>query len=117
MQLSSLPGVEFWTRLKKLQILLLHDNPLHSLRCVNRLSYCANLNVLTMFDSPLALRPFYRHHVVNTVWSLKAFDYFVISDEEIIDGASFGGRFAARSSYFKISPCPETSVAIQALVS
>ena len=34
-----------------------------------------------------------RHHVVNSIWSLKALDRHVISDEEIIEDADFGGKY------------------------
>jgi hypothetical protein len=108
--LTSLPRAEFWTRLKKLQVLFLHDNPLSNFRTIDRLAACTSLTVLTIYDTALSLRPFCRHHVVNTIWSLKAVDNYVISDEEIIDGATFGGRFAALSPHFFIEPCRGATV-------
>ena len=99
--------MEFWSQLNKLQILFLHDNPLGNFRAVESLSACSNLTILTVFDSPLSLRPYYRHRIVNTVWSLKCLDHHVISDEEIIEDVTFGGRFAACSSHFVIKPCEE----------
>ena len=45
-----------------------------------------------------------------SIWSLKALDHFVISDEEIIEDIYLKGVFAALSTSFKIQsyvPCPK----------
>ena len=59
-----------------------------------------------MYDTPLSLKRNYRHHVVNSIWSLKALDHYVISDEEIIEDAVFGGRFGTLNDEFRIDLCP-----------
>lgn len=76
------------------------------------MSFCLSLTFLTLSDTPISVRRYYRHHVINTIWSLKALDRHVVSDEEIIEGARFGGRFSAQSqafqlpsSAFKVSRC------------
>ena len=48
----------------------------------------------------------FRHHVVNSIWTLKALDGFAISDEEIIEDAAFGGKFKALSPSFAVNLCP-----------
>ncbi|XP_048586886.1 leucine-rich repeat and IQ domain-containing protein 3 isoform X2 [Nematostella vectensis] len=61
-----------------------------------------SLSILTLYDTPLSLKPSYRHHVVNSLWSLKVLDRHVISDEEIIEDATFSGRFSALRPSFLI---------------
>ncbi len=67
-----------------------------------------SLCVLTMYDTPLSLKRNYRHHVVNSIWSIKALDNFVVSDEEIIEDAEFGGRFGQLHPSFALELCPPT---------
>ena len=62
-----------------------------------------SLSILTLYDTPLSLRPNYRHHVVNSLWPLKCLDNYVISDEEIIEDSSFGGHFAPLQPSFYVS--------------
>lgn len=102
-QLSDLPGITFWSTLRSLRFLFLHDNPIGQYENMQNLATCPNLTALTMFDTPLCLKRNYRHHVVNSIWSLKALDHFVISDEEIIEDAMFGGTFSANLQCFKIT--------------
>lgn len=59
-----------------------------------------------MYDTPLSLKRNYRHHVVNSIWSLKALDHHVVSDEEIIEDAMFGGKFATQHNGFYVNLCP-----------
>ncbi|KAK0063567.1 leucine-rich repeat and IQ domain-containing protein 3 [Biomphalaria pfeifferi] len=108
-QLITVPGLNFWSHLRNLQILHLHDNPLGKFEILKNLSSCSYLTLLTLYDTPLALKKNYRHHVVNSIWTLKALDHFVISDEEIIEDAVFNGRFQALSPPFKIILCPPTN--------
>ena len=35
------------------------------------ISGAPELTVLTLFDTPVSLTKHYRHHAVNTIWSLK----------------------------------------------
>ena len=70
-QLTILPGIAFWTGLRSLRFLHLHDNPLGKYENLQNLATCPNLLALTMFDTPLCLKRNYRHHVVNSIWSLK----------------------------------------------
>ncbi|KAH9500747.1 hypothetical protein Btru_076384, partial [Bulinus truncatus] len=107
--LISIPPVKFWSNLHNLQILHLHDNPLGKLEILQSLSSSSSLTLLTLYDTPLALKKNYRHHIVNSIWTLKALDHFVISDEEIIEDAVFSGRFEALSPPFRIHLCPPIS--------
>ncbi|XP_074858662.1 leucine-rich repeat and IQ domain-containing protein 3 [Carettochelys insculpta] len=84
-QILHLPGPMFWQGMKELNLLYLHDNGIGKLDIVHSLSFCPNLIGLTLFDTPLSLRIAYRHIVVNSIFSLKALDYYVISDEEIVE--------------------------------
>lgn len=58
-------------------------------------------NVLhcTLFNNPLCNIPGYRHFMVNSIPGLKAFDKYVITDEERIEDASFGNRFRGMNEY------------------
>ncbi|XP_042322131.1 leucine-rich repeat and IQ domain-containing protein 3 isoform X2 [Sceloporus undulatus] len=83
--LEKLPGPMFWRNMADLRLLYLHDNGISKLENVHSLSFCPNLTALTLFNTPLCLKIAYRHIVVNSIFSLKALDYYVISDEEIIE--------------------------------
>ncbi|CAI9569064.1 unnamed protein product [Staurois parvus] len=96
-QIQNLPGMEFWRHLKDLKLLYLHNNRIGNVRNVEFLSTCPALLGLTLYDTPLSLQKNYRHIVVNSIWSLKALDHFVISDEEIIEDWTLHGGFKALS--------------------
>ncbi|XP_060686014.1 leucine-rich repeat and IQ domain-containing protein 3-like [Hemiscyllium ocellatum] len=100
--ISDLPDEDFWSEMKSLQILYLHGNIIGPLRSVEPLFSCPNLIVLTLFDTPVSLVPNYRHHIVNSILSLKALDHFVISDEEIIEDWPKSEEFKALSPHFFI---------------
>ncbi len=55
----------------QLKVLYLHDNLLSSYDDVKSLAYTPIVEVLTLYDTPLSLKKNYRHHVVNSIWSLK----------------------------------------------
>lgn len=112
-QLSTLPGMSFWSNLHKLKFLLLNDNPLGMFEDITSLSPCSRLVALTLYDTPISLKKNYRHHVVNSVFSLKALDHHIIADEEIIEDAVMAGKFGAIDNAFKIDLCthsPEVSI-------
>ena len=50
---------------------------------------------------------FFRHHVVNSIWSLKALDHHVIADDEIIEDAIFSKRFQALNPTLSVDLCPK----------
>lgn len=102
LQMSSIPDPIFWSGLKKLRALYLHDNPLGNLETLQNLTVCRCLTILTLYDTPLYLRKNYRHYVVNSIWTLKALDHHVISDEEIIEDAFFRGHFSALCPPFRL---------------
>lgn len=93
LQIKSLPGTKFWSGLKNLKLLYLHDNGFAKLKNVCMLSACPSLVALTMFDCPVSLKKGYRHVLVNSIWTLKALDHHVISDEEIIQNWHLPERF------------------------
>ncbi|GFO39888.1 leucine-rich repeat and iq domain-containing protein 3 [Plakobranchus ocellatus] len=107
-QLTSVPGSPFWASLRRLQCLNLHDNPLGKFETLQILGSSPSLTMLTLYDTPLSLKKNYRHHVVNSIWTLKALDMHVISDEEIIEDAVFNGHFKALTPPFRIDLCPHT---------
>nr|KAF6382769.1 leucine rich repeats and IQ motif containing 3 [Pipistrellus kuhlii] len=92
-QVKSLPDVNFWSRLKQLKLLYLHDNGFAKLKNVCMLSACPSLIALTMFDCPVSLKKGYRNVLVNSIWSLKALDHHVISDEETFQNFHLPERF------------------------
>lgn len=100
-----------------LRILLLHDNPIGKIENLHYLSACPMLTALTLNDTPLSLKRNYRHHVVNSIWALKALDNFVISDEEIIEDAEFAGGFVTMHPALYINLCPPTpNVSLQTML-
>ena len=42
------------------------------------------MRIITLFDTPLSLNNNYRHVAVNSMWQLEGMDFYLISDEEII---------------------------------
>ncbi|CAF0783934.1 unnamed protein product [Didymodactylos carnosus] len=102
-RIASLPDGYFWQSLTKLKILYLHDNLLSSYDDVKNLSSSPSLEVLTMHDTPLSLKKNYRHHVVNSIWSLKALDQFILADDEIIEKTHFPEPYTAFSIPFKLN--------------
>ncbi|PIK37453.1 hypothetical protein BSL78_25709 [Apostichopus japonicus] len=111
-QISTLPGPKFWQCLPELKILYLHNNSVGRLSCLQNLGSSPNLQILTLFDTPISLKKSYRHHVVNSsdlrlpmkYFTLKALDFHVISDEEIIEDAEFGSHFSAMHNFFQYNP-------------
>ncbi|XP_062437369.1 leucine-rich repeat and IQ domain-containing protein 3 isoform X2 [Rhea pennata] len=105
-QIQHLPGPVFWEGMKELNLLYLHDNGIGELDDVHALSCCPNLIGLTLFDTPLSLKIAYRHSVVNSIFSLKALDYYVISDEEIIEGWKLPERYKSFCHCLFLDFCP-----------
>ncbi|XP_063155930.1 leucine-rich repeat and IQ domain-containing protein 3 [Candoia aspera] len=105
-QLELLPGPMFWKHMKNLELLYLHDNGISSLENVHSLSFCPNLTALTLFNTPLCLKIAYRHIVVNSIFSLKALDYYVISDEEITEGWRLPEKYKPFTLNFFVDFCP-----------
>ncbi|XP_053448739.1 leucine-rich repeat and IQ domain-containing protein 3 [Nycticebus coucang] len=105
-QIKLLPNTKFWSGLKNLKLLYLHDNGFSKLKNICVLSACSNLIALTMFDCPVSLKKGYRHVLVNSVWSLKALDCHVISDEEIIQNWHLPERFKTCNHRLFFNFCP-----------
>lgn len=112
-QISKLPGHKFWASLTELKVVFLHNNSISKLEYVNYMAASPSISILTFYDTPLSLKPNYRHHLVNSVWSLKSLDNYVISDEEIIEDSSFGGHFGSLQPFFYInSSCSLTKASM-----
>ncbi|XP_069334177.1 leucine-rich repeat and IQ domain-containing protein 3 [Eulemur rufifrons] len=105
-QIKNLPDTKFWSGLKNLKLLYLHDNGFSKLKNICVLSACPNLIALTMFDCPVSLKKGYRHVLVNSIWPLKALDYHVISDEEIIQNWHLPERFQTCNHRLFFNFCP-----------
>jgi hypothetical protein len=52
-----------------------------------------NIFHISLFNNPCALVEGYRHYIVNSISSLLALDFHVITDEERIEEANFPERF------------------------
>jgi Leucine-rich repeat (LRR) protein len=70
-KINQLPDGQYWKEMSQLKILYLHDNLLSSYDDIKSLAYTPILEILTLYDTPLSLKKNYRHHVVNSIWSLK----------------------------------------------
>ncbi|XP_067086378.1 leucine-rich repeat and IQ domain-containing protein 3 [Osmerus mordax] len=102
-QITQLPNGVFWDSLKRLQLLYLHDNNVATRKNIQGLANCQNLTALTLYDTPLSLKANYRHCIVNSIWSLKALDNYVISDEEIIENWCLPFRFKSLNPHFYLN--------------
>ena len=60
----------------KLKVLNLHNNGIHHVESLLALSVIPNLIALTLYNCPIYKRSGYRHHTVNTMWSIKVRDPF-----------------------------------------
>ena len=87
--ITALPDRNIWGQLRELVVLYLHDNQLASLHALGELVGLPLILRLTAYDNPLAKHPSYRHYCVNSLISLRALDLHVVSDEELIEGATF----------------------------
>eukprot|EP00794_Sanderia_malayensis_P016083 gene16083-17706_t len=103
-QISELPKKEFWSSLSELKIVYLHNNGVSKFDELRKIQAAPNLTMLTLHDTPISIRPHYRHFLVNSIWSLKALDNVVISDEELIEDAYFSEKFKARHKNFNFVP-------------
>nr|XP_032638018.1 leucine-rich repeat and IQ domain-containing protein 3 isoform X2 [Chelonoidis abingdonii] len=103
--IQHLPGPTFWEGMKELNLLYLHDSGIGKLDNVHSLSFCPNLTCLTLFDTPLSLRIAYRHIVVNSILSLKALDYYVISDQEIVENWKLPPKYKPFNPSFFLDFC------------
>ncbi|XP_051021742.1 leucine-rich repeat and IQ domain-containing protein 3 [Acomys russatus] len=105
-QIKTLPDRKFWSGLKNLKLLYLHDNGFSKLKNICVLAACASLIGLTMFDCPVSLKKGYRHVLVNSIWPLKALDHHVISDDEIIQNWHLPERFRMFNHRLFFNVCP-----------
>lgn len=96
----------FWDSLRRLQLLHLHDNNIGTRKNIEGLSGCPNLTALTLYDTPLSLKGNYRHCIINSIWSLKALDNFVVSDEEIIENWILPLHFKTLCHHFYLNLYP-----------
>ncbi|XP_051509948.1 leucine-rich repeat and IQ domain-containing protein 3-like [Myxocyprinus asiaticus] len=106
-QIVQIPDASCWSHLKELQLLYLHDNNMATWNHIRGLSGCLNLTALTLYDTPISLKNF-RHCVVNNIWSLKALDNYVISDEEIIQNWYLPFKFKAMKQHFHVNLYPSS---------
>jgi len=117
--ISELPSPGALSQCKNLKIVNLHHNGIHRVESLISLAALPSLIGLTLYNCPIYKRNGYRHHTVNTIWSLKALDHYVLSDEEIIEGADFKNtRFESFSSQLKINlnPSEKTKLSLKGLL-
>ncbi|XP_051949955.1 leucine-rich repeat and IQ domain-containing protein 3 [Xyrauchen texanus] len=106
-QIVQIPDALCWSHLKELQLLYLHDNNMATWNHIRGLSGCLNLTALTLYNTPISLKNF-RHCVVNNIWTLKALDNYVISDEEIIQDWFLPFKFKAMKQHFHVNLYPSS---------
>uniref|UniRef100_F6XDZ3 Leucine rich repeats and IQ motif containing 3 n=1 Tax=Monodelphis domestica TaxID=13616 RepID=F6XDZ3_MONDO len=111
-QIKFLPDATFWGEMTELKLLYLHDNSFVKLKNMCSLSGCPKLLALTMYDCPVSLKKGYRHVIVNSIWSLKLLDHYVISDEEVIENWTLPERF---KSFTKQLSCDITPLLLKIL--
>jgi len=114
--ISELPPPGAMGQCKNLKVVNLHHNGIHRVESLISLASLPRLVGLTLYNCPIYKRAGYRHHTVNTIWSLKALDHYVLSDEEIIEGAEFKNtRFESMASSLKINlnPSEKTEEALK----
>ena len=68
---KDLPSPSEMKKCTKLKVLNLHNNGIHHVESLLALSVIPNLIALTLYNCPIYKRTGYRHHTVNTMWSIK----------------------------------------------
>lgn len=86
----TLPNANFWAALPRLETLLMNDNRIDSIHALQALSELKQLKIMTLYGNAVEFHPSYRHLLVNTLPSLILLDFYVVSDQELIEGAQFG---------------------------
>ncbi len=89
-----IPNKTFWRQLSQLEILLLNDNKIDSVLALQDLSVLSKLTILTLYGNVVEYHPAYRHMLVNTCPSLLLLDFYIVSDQELIENASDWGQFS-----------------------
>ena len=69
--ISELPAPGELAKCKQLKIVNLHNNGIHRVDSLIALASLPMLIGLTLYNCPISKRQGYRHHTVNTIWSLK----------------------------------------------
>lgn len=100
----AIPPYTFWEQLSSLQILYLHHNKINDWPNLESLKSCTKLLYLTLYDNPICKYDTLRHFIVNAIPSLIAYDNYVISDEECIEGISYKSPFNAFNDKFLLPP-------------
>lgn len=86
-----------------LKVLFLHENLISDWDDIMSISGLKQLVHLTLMRNPISQIPGYRAEVVNRVGQLKAFDDYIITDEERIQApAPLANRFKGMSNFMKI---------------
>ena len=88
-----LPAATFWAKLPSLQVFQADHNNLHDWGNVLTIQSASKLEVLTVHTTPIAKYHNYRLVLANAVPSLRAIDSYVVTDEELIEGADFGPEY------------------------
>eukprot|EP00163_Fabomonas_tropica_P017376 TRINITY_DN3089_c0_g1_i2.p1 TRINITY_DN3089_c0_g1~~TRINITY_DN3089_c0_g1_i2.p1 ORF type:complete len:1382 (+),score=228.85 TRINITY_DN3089_c0_g1_i2:356-4501(+) len=101
-KIQLLPRGDFWKGFQQLQVLNLHDNQISSMKSLEGLLSLPAVTAMTLYNNPIADHPQYRALIVNSLATLKAFDGYVISDAEVIQGGNFGERYTTKSASFKL---------------
>ena len=93
--LEAIPSTAFWAALTELQWLHLDHNHLGDWHNMLALTAATELALLMVHSNPIANYHNYRLVLANALPAVMAIDGFVITDEELIEGADFGPEFAS----------------------
>ncbi len=93
-QIKTLPNKSFWSRLTNLTTLLLHNNKIDSIHTLQSLSALPELRILTVYGNVVEHHPAYRHMLVNLNIKLILLDFFLVSDQELIEDVKFPPKYA-----------------------
>jgi len=86
-------NIDFFAKLPHLKILRLNNNQITSWKRILPLSSSPSILYLTLHGNPFSFVASYRPFVVNLLPTIKALDFHVTTDEELIEGGDFPPRF------------------------
>jgi Leucine-rich repeat/IQ calmodulin-binding motif len=80
--LVSIGTKDLWKTMPKLQILYLHDNLIENWSSLDSLLSLPSILHLTLFNNPCIHLPDYRTHMIKSLASLLALDFYICTQEE-----------------------------------
>ncbi|OAF67159.1 hypothetical protein A3Q56_05114 [Intoshia linei] len=84
-QITTFGNATVWKNLNSLTMLYASANAITTFEAIHALKFTNTIKYLCLTQNLITFHPYYRHFVINSIFSLLALDSFVIADQEIIE--------------------------------